>query len=215
MAKLVKYISILVKHIPIILIILILFLMMWTFYFILNSGFRDTSLLIGLMTTNAELLIAYVAWIQLNKIKKANSAEFIHKLKRDFFTKEARNLMTLIELDALKYVNNEKLPYFIVLEERIASLPGEIKKELLNKMLYTAYEIDDILLGHFEDIGIFEENGILDIKMIYEEFSWYIETVYKNYEIQRYLKNERDDDKEIYSKFEHIYYKCKKLEQSK
>jgi hypothetical protein len=37
--------------------------------------------------------------------------------------------MTLIELDALKYVNDEKLPYFIVLEERIAELPEEIKKE--------------------------------------------------------------------------------------
>jgi hypothetical protein len=145
----------LVKYIPIILIILILFLMIRTFYFILNSGFRDTSLLIGLMTTNAELLIAYVAWIQLNKIKNVNSAEFIYKLKKIFFTKEARNLMTLIELDALKYVNDEKLPYFIVLEERIAELPEEIKKELLNKRFYTVYEIDDILLGHFEDIGIF------------------------------------------------------------
>jgi hypothetical protein len=201
----------LVKYIPVILVIFILFLMIWTFCFILNSGFRDTSLLIGLMTTNAELLIAYVAWIQLNKITNVNSAEFIYKLKKDFFTKEARNLMTLIELDALKYVNDEKLPYFIVLEERIAELPEEIKKELLNKRFYTVYEIDDILLGHFEDIGIFEQSGILDIKMIYEEFSWYIETVYKNCEIQRYIEHERANDKEIYNKFEYIYHKCKKL----
>jgi hypothetical protein len=82
----------LVKYIPIILIILIQFLMIRTFYFILNSGFRDTSLLIGLMTTNAELLIAYAAWIQLNKIKNVNSAEFIYKLKKDFFYKRSKKL---------------------------------------------------------------------------------------------------------------------------
>jgi hypothetical protein len=201
----------LVKYIPIILIILIQFLMIRTFYFILNSGFRDTSLLIGLMTTNAELLIAYAAWIQLNKIKNVNNAEFIYKLKKDFFTKEARNLMTLIQLDALKYVNDEKLPYFIVLEERIAELPEEIKKELLNKRFYTVYEIDDILLGHFEDIGIFEQSGILDNKMIYEEFAWYIETIYKNREIQRYIEHERANDIEINNRLKYIYYKSKRL----
>jgi hypothetical protein len=119
--------------------------------------------------------------------------------------------MTLIQLDALKYVNDEKLPYFIVLEERIAELPEEIKKELLNKRFYTVYEIDDILLGHFEDIGIFEQSGILDNKMIYEEFAWYIETIYKNREIQRYIEHERANDIEINNRLKYIYYKSKRL----
>jgi hypothetical protein len=41
------------------------------------------------------LLLFIVAWWQLSKISKTSSADFIHKLKIDFFSKEARELILL------------------------------------------------------------------------------------------------------------------------
>jgi hypothetical protein len=48
-------------------------------------------------------------------------------------------------------------------------------------------ELDDFLLGHFEDIGLFEEKGLIDTEMVYEEFSYYIFEVFENPEIKKYL----------------------------
>jgi hypothetical protein len=58
---------------------------------------------------------------------------------------------------------------------------------------------------------LFEQKRILDIEMVYEEFSWYIETAYENCEIKQYIEYSRKDDKDkdVYDKFEYIYYKCK------
>ena len=47
--------------------------------------------------------------------------------------------------------------------------------------------MDDYVLGHFEDIGLFWEKGILDIDLIYEEFADYIETVYESKIFKEYL----------------------------
>jgi hypothetical protein len=169
----------------------------------------------GFIGAGVVLLTAWIAWKELGEIKNTNSANFIHKLKGDFFKEETRNLITLISLDAIKFTERNGESYFEVDDEKLKNIPDEVKKNLTKKKLYTPYEVDDLLLGHFEDIGLFERKGILDIEMVYEEFEWYIRTVFENSEVNKYIQSERKDESDVYDKFEYIYNKCKSFGKNK
>jgi hypothetical protein len=186
------------------------------FRFNLKENLLD-GLIGGFIGAGLVLLTAWIAWKELDEIKNTNSADFIHRLKNDFFKEETRNLITLIDLDSLKFIEDDDIPYFEVVEEKLENFPEDIKNQLSEKKFYTAYEIDDLLLGHFEDIGLLEQKGVLDIEMVYEEFSWYIETTYDNCEIKKYIKYSRKDgeNEDIYDKSEYLYYKCKSFGKNK
>jgi hypothetical protein len=186
------------------------------FYFNLKESLLD-GLIGGFIGACIVLLTTWIAWKELDEIKNTNSADFIYKLKNDFFKEDTRNLITLIDLDALKFIENGDMPYFEVVKEKLENFPEDIMDRLTQKKFYAAYEIDDFLLGHFEDVGLLEQKGVLDIEMVYEEFSWYIETTYENCEIKKYIEYSRRDeeDKDIYDKLEYIYYKCKSFGKSK
>jgi len=191
-------------------IIISVFLSFYLLCFNLKENLLD-GLLGGLIGLSISSLAILIAWEELEAIKNTNSADFIHKLKNDFFKENTRILITLIDLEAIKFVKNENIVYFEVIEEnpKLNSLPNDIRKQLTEKKFYTVHEIDDFLLGHFEDIGLFEQKGILDIEMVYEEFGWFIEIVFENCEIKKYIKYEREVDEDIYDKFEYIYHKSK------
>jgi hypothetical protein len=73
------------------------------------------------------------------------------------------------------------------------------------------YEVDDFL-GHFEDLGVLNEQTLIGLLMIYELFDYYIETCWENKEIQKYIKQQRSEIEggvDIYDKFEYIYNKCR------
>jgi len=180
------------------------------FRFNLKENLLD-GLIGGFIGAGVVLLTAWIAWKELDEIKNTNSADFIHRLKNDFFKEKTRNLITLIDLDALKFVKNDDNPYFEVVEEKLKNFPEDIRKQLTEKKFYSSYEVDDLLLGHFEDVGLLEQKGVLDIEMVYEMFSWYVETIYENCEIQRYIKHLKriQNGKDIYDKLDYIYNKCK------
>ena len=181
-------------------------------------------LLSGLLGSLCGSLVALIAILfaieQLDAINKTASADFLMKLKNDFFTKEARILINLLDLDCIKFVKNDDLTdsFFEVDESKInnSKLPTEHKKDLLAKKHYTLYEIDDFLLGHFEDVGILVNKGIIDVDVAYEEFFWYASTAWENCEINKYIREQRKDGLDTYDKFEEIYkefetYRKKKL----
>jgi len=177
--------------------------------------------------------LVWVAWEELSKLSRTTSADFIHKLNADFFTRETRTLISLIDCKALEFVEppdsyssesgNESdddttvQPYFEANRDSIekTNLPDEPKKRLLRKMFYTGWDIDDILLGHFENIGMLEQRDIVDFQMVYDAFSWYLEVVWDNEHIKNYIRNERRGsendhiDTVIYSRFQYIVTKCK------
>ena len=176
--------------------------------------------------------LVWVAWEELSKLSRTTSADFIHKLNNDFFTRETRTLVSLIECEALEFIeppcscstgndtesNDDCIahPYFTVNSDIIekTELPDEPKRRLCRRMFYTGWDVDDILLGHFENIGMLEQRGIVDFQMVYDVFSWYLETAWDNEHIKNYIRNERkgseDDpiDTLIYSKFQYIVVKC-------
>lgn len=158
------------------------------------------------------IILIWVAWGQLDSINNTSSADFLIKFKHDFFTKDARKLIHLIEKDYIDFIEDSEERFFKVKEGEIknSDLDDDLKKELLEKKAYSAYQVDDFLLGHFEDVGIFEQKGALDIEMVYEEFSWYLETAWENCAIKKYINKSREEDGEdIYDKFEYINDKCK------
>jgi hypothetical protein len=63
---------------------------------------------------------------------------------------------------------------------------------------YSPYEVDDLLLGHFEDFAMLEQQGVVSAEMIYDMFSYYIERTWTNEAVQAYVRDEQDEDETIY-----------------
>ena len=129
----------------------------------------------------ATLFLAWVGWRQLVSINKTSKADFIHKFKKDFFREKTTILIILFDNELLEYERDKS--YFKFEEDNMRkSLKGEdFKNSLIQafgyfKTAFNCYEIDDLLLGHFEDLGLFERHGMIDIDMVYELYDWYNET---------------------------------------
>lgn len=175
------------------------------------------------VTAAMTFILAIIALWQLGKMNKTSKTDFIHRFTKDFFSPETRRLIMLFDpdYDLLKFevekIHDEKsnedteYPYFKLDKDGLNKLTklGKEDKEKI-KDVYSAYEVDDDLLGHFEDVGNYEAEGLLDFKMVYNGFDWYITTIWDNKEIQKYIKWERDiDGDDIYKGFEDIYKKLK------
>lgn len=178
----------------------------------------------------ATILLWWVARRQLGGISKTTKADFIHKFSNEFFGDTTRDILLLFNYEALHFkisqieygedVPSKSFPYFLIdgkLVEQMKLDPDK-KKKLLERKYYTSFEIDDYLLGYFEDIGSFEKQGLLDIKDVYNRFDWYIEEFWDNTEIKKYIDQQRQDEKngdDIYEDFEYIFNKCVSFEKSK
>jgi len=173
--------------------------------------------------------LVWVAWKQLGNIGKTSSADFVHRIDNDFFTGETRRLLSLVDCGALEFRQNGAVesseevgsqPYFEVNQNTLdkTNLPDDLKQWLAKKRYYSAWEVDDLLLGHFDNLGMLEQRGIVDFQLVYDEFSWYIETAWKDEHIREYIKYLRADDKSnridvaFFSQFQYIAIKCLEYE---
>lgn len=150
-------------------------------------------------------ILAWIAYKELSGIGKTNRTDFIHRLRNDFFVEETRILVDHITEDRLLYTqvpaevvrgeedatsSHNEMRYFEVdLRKILPTFPKELQDQLTRKRYYLEVEVDDFLLGHFEDIGLFEEKGLIDTEMTYEEFSYYIFETFENPEIKKYLND--------------------------
>jgi hypothetical protein len=159
-----------------------------------------------------------IAYIQLRKNSITRRADFIHRLDVDFFTNEARACIELIYLDLIRFIEQPDGDdaYFKIDKEKIEKLSNRYfsVKEFAKKRDYEInfFEIDDYLLGHFEKVGLYLENKVMDIAFIYGIFDFYIQLAYDNKEIQKYLKwcRKEEYDKDIYDKFELVAKESRK-----
>ncbi|MEI7749767.1 MAG: hypothetical protein WCJ25_02085 [Candidatus Moraniibacteriota bacterium] len=149
-------------------------------------------------------ILVAVAYLQFRKANHISSADFIHRLKNDFFSKETREIFFLFEKDYLRY--DEESEIF-----EVVGIDDKTKAELgITRKFFTIYEVDDFILGDIYDLGLFEQKRIVDIDMVYEEFGYYIATVWENKAIRYYIKSQRQDPKhkDVYNKFDYIGLKC-------
>jgi hypothetical protein len=127
----------------------------------------------------------------------------------------------LVEYNALSFQSkninangkDEEFSYFLVSDNIVRQL--KIDEPLLNKLLkkkiYSADEVDDLLLGYFEEIGDLHKQGILSLEDINNSFGWHIKICWENPEIQKYIQQERKKpgNENMYENFEYIYNKLK------
>lgn len=167
----------------------------------------------------ATLLLYLVARHQLSGIKRTAKADFIKQFNNDFFVESTRNVVMLLDCNALDYKekvincngDDNVFPYFEINDSILSQfkLSDDIYNTLLIKKVYTSYEIDDLLLGRFEDIGLFLQQGFLNRKDVRNHFSWYIHVAWENAEIQKYIVAQRNlYGSQIYNHFEYVYNKC-------
>lgn len=153
------------------------------------------------------ILGLYAAWSQLRGLFKINNADFNHRFRERFFSQETRDLIFLLDSKLLSFEEGSdetrKADKFIV---NIKALDRDLKR-IAKISVYTAPEIDDLLLGHFEDIGFFERRGVVDISFVYESFSEYILLCWKNKTIQQYLASLKSYS-DTYENFKYISVKC-------
>jgi hypothetical protein len=168
------------------------------------------------------LLLWWIARKQLGGISNTAKKEFIKKFNGDFFNDTTRSIIMLFNYNALSFNSveidigkgelTEPFPYFTINENIIRQLKisPEEHKFLIDKKFFTAFEIDDFLLGYFEDIGSYEMNGMIDIRDVYNSFDWYIDMIWNNEEIKKYVNSLLDekDGGDIYEDFKYIYEKC-------
>ena len=97
--------------------------------------------------------------------------------------------------------------------------PKEFKEKFreiafLQRAFYLTQELDDFLLGHFEDAALLENKGVIDLEDANQNFEYYLSTTLDNDEIKEYIKWAKEDDQDIYSNIEKLYNKLK-LQNSK
>ena len=108
-------------------------------------------------------------------------------------------------------MNNKRR--FKLNEEKLESAPiaKKEKEKLKSKQIYVDDEIDDEVLGYFEDIGNYEKKGLLDFELIDTAFGYYIKQIWKNSEMKNYINwlrfDSEDADEDSYKGFEYIYKK--------
>ncbi len=182
------------------------------------SDFHNDALLSGMvgafLGAILTLLLAYVAWKQIYQVSRTESASFVLDIKKEFFRLETRILVQLLDEDLLEFVPStpERSGHFRVKQDGLHRLgtPNDDERHVPIPHRYSLYEVDDLLLGHFEDLGLLYRMGIVELEMIYGMFSWYIELAWENGAIRHYIAAERarPDGADIYENFGYIYNAC-------
>jgi hypothetical protein len=161
------------------------------------------------------IIIAIIAYNQLNEIQNTSKADFFHRLKSDFFTDATREIFMLFDYKLMNFMidekNNKPYYYFEIDEEKLKQNDSITKYKTNLKKHYSSHEIDDLLLGIFEDLGVYKSKGIIDDVYIEQGFEYYINHIGGNFQIQKYIltirKNSGDDG--YYDKFEKLYMNIK------
>jgi len=180
-----------------------------------GDRFAD-ALLAGMLTAGATLILGFIAWKQLKGISDTASADFLLKLERDFFTEDARVLTQSLENHWLKYVPapNAGESHFVVDEQKIDGSPlhRSLKARLMARPAFSTYDLDDLFLGHLEDVGTLLRDKILVVEMVYEEFHPYIKIACSNPDVQHYFRElrKRPGAADVYDQLGYANEECRR-----
>jgi hypothetical protein len=196
-----------------------------TFLCLTNIDWTATGAMITAIGTS---LLAGIAYFQLKKANKISQADFDQRFKNDFFKEKTQQLFMLFQYNLLVFKtepiidNDYEFPYFELDSKKIDANPIYSMYLPEHKYRYSSYEIDELLLGHFEDLGLFYRKKLMDIEFIYSGFSYYIEEIHENDEIKKYIewskKNEGNEDdyaEDTFEDFDLIFKEVKCYEKRK
>jgi hypothetical protein len=166
--------------------------------------------------TLVTLVAVLVAWRQLSGLRAVSRADFTFRFIESFFTSDTRTLFTLLMNSAITFVILDikhgdrvidRLPYLKIDHEIAKQLSGLIFIPE-QKTGYTAQEVDDLLLGHFESLGRYVKNKMISFDLAYNTFSYYVEKTYEHKQIKAYLAD--NDNRDTYEDFPYLYKRFKR-----
>jgi uncharacterized protein YqgC (DUF456 family) len=165
--------------------------------------------LIGSIVT---LVLVLIGMWQVKGIAGTASADFVLRKCDQFFKNETRILLHLIDSDYLVFKKNSNFneSFFLVDEARIkeSQLHSELKERLLKRRAFSAYEIDDLLLGPLEDLGYLESVGTVDLKLIDNTFGLYLIEIWENPAIRDYITaNRKTEGEDLWEYAQRLYNK--------
>jgi hypothetical protein len=160
-------------------------------------------------------LAALFGLIQLRNIRCTSRADFTKRFIDSFFVADTRTLFTLLlnsalEFDIQKIVIDgreiDELPYLRIKKEIVEQLKGIVPFDPL-KTGYSPFEIDDFLLGPFEDVGWYVRRKLIDLTTADQGFGYYMIETLEHAEMKKFLEHQRkhefsyDDLEWLYKKF--------------
>jgi hypothetical protein len=156
-----------------------------------------------------------VAWRQLAGIRATSRADFTFRFIESFFTPETRTLFLLLMNSALTFEvleitrgdrEPERLPYLKIDQDIVRQISG-IASVPSGKTGYSGFELDDLLLGHFESLGWYVKKKLIDYDAAYSTFSDYLMETYEHPEIKKYIGD--SDNNDTYEDFLALYKRFK------
>jgi hypothetical protein len=180
--------------------------MLWTLDFWLKT-LQNPEAFWAMAAAIATVGLIAVANYQLRDLAKTSKSDFLYKLKKDFFTPEARRLVFLAENDLLRFKAGP-IPYFEIVA------PDTETKERMVELGITAFSlstglVDDALLGPLEDVGVLLERNLVSLDEAYEQFDSFVQICVENEAIAQYLTccREDEDDDDVYDHLQNLYEK--------
>jgi hypothetical protein len=163
-----------------------------------------------MLSTVSTFVLLIITIEQLREVKETTSADFSHKVKDDLFTPGNVKLIALLDDSILIFKSDsENNAWFEVDTNLNKKLPLQLQhKDILRT--YNLFEIDQ-LLQDFEDLAFYEKRGQIKFEYIYDQYAYYIEMIWRNREIQKYILWQRNQSNfsNTYVNFEYIYKKLK------
>jgi hypothetical protein len=145
---------------------------------------------------------------------------FTKRFNEAFFVDDTRTLFTLLLNSALEFAVRkievagdkiDELPYLRIKKEVTEQLTGIVPFDTA-KAGYSAFEIDDFLLGHFEDVGWYVRRKLMDVKTAYQTFGYYVIATCEHQEIRKFLDHQRAHEFS-YDDLERLYRRFKEMEE--
>lgn len=103
------------------------------------------------------------------------------------------------------------IPYLAVRQGAIeaALLPEEVKTHLRTPGFYTAFDIDDLLLGPLVDVAVLWEAGTLRLETVKSTFGWYVKVAWDDPDVSAYIAHQRATEGEwVYGALGRLRARC-------
>lgn len=177
-----------------------------------EDGKINRSTLWSMFAAVTTFIVLVIAYFQFQDFTETTSAEFSHKIKNDLYTETNVQMISLFDDQVLNFKSStDDYMWFELDTAAYVTLPN-LQAYDNRKLKYTIFEVD-ALLQNFEDLSFYEKQGLIDIHYVYDAYAYYIEMLWENAEVQKYITLQRlhPHNSSSYLYFEQLYKKLKSM----
>jgi len=177
----------------------------------LTRTIYDPAIFWSMVSAIATVVFLIVAWRQLRSLAKTSRSDFLYRLKSDFFTKEARQLVFLANEDLLHFHVEPDIPYFEIIDRNNPGVTDRLKELDIEAKSISIYSVDDVLLGPMEDIAVFEKLKLIGRNEVYEVFGEYLNICVRSQGLKEYLEWSREGptNADVWKNLLNLHHKLK------